>query len=250
MTIIAPILRVSRGLLNNSAPILLLRLILRRVRERPSCSNTWPRSRQSTQPPQAGQRMKCSASSLGGSPSGLPRQCSRFGEKFRHFVTAITGGEWVSVRLRRFYTGWRDNPMRDHRFGYCRRDRIRCLVGLSGCAVKGWEGGCACGVRPDLTACDYVALASRRNTGRILTERYRGFRATCNSLLAPGASQCSRVAAPFVSPVVAQASSCTMIRLRWTSSRSNWTAAAALADANTRAHARARTDIPTPRLTA
>jgi hypothetical protein len=67
-----------------------------------------------------------------------------------------------------------------HRFGYCRRDRIRCLVGLSGCAVEGWEGGCAC-VGPDLTACDYVALASRRNTGRILIERYRGFRATCNS---------------------------------------------------------------------
>lgn len=66
-----------------------------------------------------------------------------------------------------------------HRFGYCRRDRIRRLVGLYGCAVEGWEGGCACGVGSDLTACDYVALASRRNTGRILTERYRGFRATC-----------------------------------------------------------------------
>jgi hypothetical protein len=48
-----------------------------------------------------------------------------------------------------------------HRFGYCRRDRIRCLVGLSGCAAEGWEGGCACGVGPDLTACDYVALAPR-----------------------------------------------------------------------------------------
>ena len=71
--------------------------------------------------------------------------------------------------------------MRTHRFGYCRRDRIRCLVGLSGCAVEGWEGGCVCGVGSDLTACDYVAVASRRNTGRILTERYRGFRATCNS---------------------------------------------------------------------
>jgi hypothetical protein len=30
------------------------------------------------------------------------------------------------------------------------------------------KGGCACGVGSDLTACDYVALASRRNTGRIL----------------------------------------------------------------------------------
>ena len=49
---------------------------------------------------------------------------------------------------------------RDHWFGYCRRDRIRCLVGLSGCAVEGWEDGCACGVGSDLTACDYVALAS------------------------------------------------------------------------------------------
>ena len=31
----------------------------------PSCSKTWPRSRQSIQPQQAGQRMKCSASSFG-----------------------------------------------------------------------------------------------------------------------------------------------------------------------------------------
>ena len=62
-----------------------------------------------------------------------------------------------------------------HRLGYCRRDRIRRPVGLSGCVVEGWEGGCACGVGSDLTACDYVAVASRRNTGRILTERYRGF---------------------------------------------------------------------------
>ena len=38
-----------------------------------------------------------------------------------------------------------------------------------------------CGCRRSPAACDYVALASRRNTGRILTERYRGFRATCNS---------------------------------------------------------------------
>jgi hypothetical protein len=38
----------------------------------PSCSNTWPRSRQSIQPPQAGQRMKCSASSLGRAPTRLP----------------------------------------------------------------------------------------------------------------------------------------------------------------------------------
>ena len=47
-----------------------------------------------------------------------------------------------------------------HRFGYYRRDRIRRLVGLYGCAVEGWEGGCACGVGSDLTACDYVAVAS------------------------------------------------------------------------------------------
>ena len=39
----------------------------------------------------------------------------------------------------------------------------------------------AWGPGSDLTACDYVAVASRRNTGRILTERYRGFRATYNS---------------------------------------------------------------------
>ena len=75
-----------------------------------------------------------------------------------------------------------------HRFGYYRRDRIRRLVGLYGCAVEGWEGGCACGVGSDLTACDYVAVASRRNTGRILTERYRGFRATCNLPSPPNAS--------------------------------------------------------------
>ena len=55
-----------------------------------------------------------------------------------------------------------------HRLGYRRRDRIRRPVDLSGCAVEGWEGGCACGVGSDLTACDYVAVASRQNTGRIL----------------------------------------------------------------------------------
>ena len=56
-----------------------------------------------------------------------------------------------------------------HRFGYCRRDRIRRLVGLYGYAVEAWEGGCACGVGSDLTACDYVALASRKlvTTGAI-----------------------------------------------------------------------------------
>ena len=55
------------------------------------------------------------------------------------------------------------------------------------------------------------------------------------SLAHPGgrccARQCSRIGAPAVAPAVAQPSSCTMIRLRWISSRSNWTAAAALAAA-------------------
>ena len=108
------------------------------------------------------------------------RQCSRVGD-FRHFVTAITGGGWVLCEVKALSHGTKGQSNGYHRFGYCRRDRIRRLVGLYGYAVEAWEGGCACGVGPDLTACDYVALASRRNTGRILTERYRGFRATCNS---------------------------------------------------------------------
>ena len=66
---------------------------------------------------------------------------------------------------------------RYHRFDYCRRERIRRLVGLYGYAVEAREGACGCNVGSDLTASDHVAgRASRRNTGRILTERYRGFR--------------------------------------------------------------------------
>ena len=108
------------------------------------------------------------------------RQCSRVGD-FRHFVTAITGGGWVLCEVKALSHGTKGQSNGYHRFGYYRRDRIRRLVGLYGYAVEAWEGGCACGVGSDLTACDYVALASRRNTGRILTERYRGFRATYNS---------------------------------------------------------------------
>jgi hypothetical protein len=93
---------------------------------------------------------------------------------FRHFVTAITGGGWVLCEVKALSHGTKGQSNGYHQFGYYRRDRIRRLVGLYGCAVEGWEGGCACGVGPDLTACDYVAVASRRNTGRILTERYRG----------------------------------------------------------------------------
>ena len=89
---------------------------------------------------------------------------------FRHFVTAITGGGWVLCEVKALSHGTKGQSNAYHRFGYCRRDRIRCLVGFSGCAVEGCEGGCACGVGPDLTACDYVALASRRNTGRFLTD--------------------------------------------------------------------------------
>src|SRR6476620_600629 len=107
---------------------------------------------------------------------------------FRHFVTAITGGGWVLCEVKALSHGTKGQSNGYHRFDYCRRDRIRRLVGLYGYAVEAWEGGCACGVGSDLTACDYVALASRRNTGRILTERYRHFRATCNlpSPLRPG----------------------------------------------------------------
>jgi len=43
----------------------------------PSCSNTHAKSRQSIQPPQAGQRMKCSASLLGGLPTCLPKMVPR-----------------------------------------------------------------------------------------------------------------------------------------------------------------------------
>jgi hypothetical protein len=95
------------------------------------------------------------------------RQCSRVGD-FRHFVTAITGGGWVLCEVKALSHGTKGQSNGYHRFGYCRRDRIRRLVGLYGYAVEAWEGGCACGVGSDLTACDYVALASRRNTGRIL----------------------------------------------------------------------------------
>ena len=87
---------------------------------------------------------------------------------FRHFVTAITGGGWVLCEIKALSHGTKGQSNAYHRFGYCRRDRIRRLVGLYDCAVEGWEGGCACGVGSDLTACAYVALASRRNTGRIL----------------------------------------------------------------------------------
>ena len=97
------------------------------------------------------------------------RQCSRVGD-FRHFVTAITGGGWVLCEVKALSHGTKGQSNGYHRFGYYRRDRIRRLVGLYGCAVEGWEGGCLCGVGSDLTACDYVALASRRNTGRILTD--------------------------------------------------------------------------------
>ena len=130
--------------------------------------------------------------------------CSRVGD-FRHFVTPITGGGWVLCEVKALSHGTKGQSNGYHRFGYYRRDRIRRLVGLYGCAVEGWEGGCACGVGPDLTACDYVAVASRRNTGRILTERYRGFRATCNSpraarfangavmaITSPGTPSCQR----------------------------------------------------------
>ena len=43
----------------------------------PLCSNTWPRSRQSIQPRQAGQRMKCSASLLVELPRRFPRYLPR-----------------------------------------------------------------------------------------------------------------------------------------------------------------------------
>ena len=43
----------------------------------------------------------------------------------------------------------------------------------------GWAGSAGC-VRQSRWVLNW-AVASRRNTGRILTERYRGFRATCNS---------------------------------------------------------------------
>ena len=97
------------------------------------------------------------------------RQCSRVGD-FRHFVTAITGGGWVLCEVKALSHGTKGQSNGYHRFGYYCRDRIRRLVGLYGCAVEGWEGGCLCGVGSDLTACNYVALASRRNTGRILTD--------------------------------------------------------------------------------
>ena len=115
---------------------------------------------------------------------------------FRHFVTAITGGGWVLCEVKALSHGTKGQSNAYHRFGYCRRDRIRRLVGLYGCAVEAWEGGCACGVGSDLTACDYVALASRRNTGRILTERYRHFRATCKFAL----PRCSRLASRRAKP--------------------------------------------------
>jgi len=89
---------------------------------------------------------------------------------FRHFVTAITGGGWVLCEVKALSHGTKGQSNGYHRFDYCRRDRIRRLVGLYGYAVEAWEGGCACGVGSDLTACDYVAVASRRNTGRILTD--------------------------------------------------------------------------------
>src|SRR4029079_8252603 len=87
------------------------------------------------------------------------RQCSRV-DDFRHFVTAITGGGWVLCEVKARSHGTKGQSNGYHRFGYYRRDRIRRLVGLYGCAVEGWEGGCACGVGSDLTACGYVALAS------------------------------------------------------------------------------------------
>jgi hypothetical protein len=74
--------------------------------------------------------------------------------RFRHFVTAITGGGWVLCEVKTLSHGMEGKSNAYHRFGYCRRDRIRRLVGLYGCAVEGWEGGCACGVGSDLIACD------------------------------------------------------------------------------------------------
>ena len=93
---------------------------------------------------------------------------ARGSARFRHFVTAITGGGWVLCEVKALSHGTKGQSNGYHRFDYCRRDRIRRLVGLYGYAVEAWEGGCACGVGSDLTACDYVAVASRWNTGRIL----------------------------------------------------------------------------------
>ena len=60
----------------------------------PSCSNTHARSRQSIHPPQAGQRMKCSASLAGGSPRRLPMYLPRGMSviQFRCSLAGRTGG--------------------------------------------------------------------------------------------------------------------------------------------------------------
>src|SRR6478672_10675189 len=55
---------------------------------------------------------------------------------FRHFVTAITGGGWVLCEVKALSHGTKGQSNGYHRFDYCRRDRIRRLVGLYGCAVE------------------------------------------------------------------------------------------------------------------
>jgi hypothetical protein len=60
-----------------------------------------------------------------------------------------------------------------------------------------------------------------------LSAKYLRFAANEAVRSARPASLRSRVGAPFAATRVAQASSSSMIRSRWISSRSNWTAAAA-----------------------
>ena len=86
----------------------------------PECSNTWPRSRQSIQPPQAGHRMKCWASSLGRAPTRLPMYFPR--------GTLVTGGRPLSERATRWPASSRSPGLRGgpgHRPGIVSKCRSR-----------------------------------------------------------------------------------------------------------------------------
>jgi hypothetical protein len=87
-------------------------------------------------------------------------------------------------------TGWGNfRPLSgataDGRWELCERGSGACggpiRPGKAGNFLRGIIGLAGLRMRARISACVIWAGASRRNTGRILTERYRGFRATCNS---------------------------------------------------------------------
>ena len=123
------------------------------------------------------------ALNVGLAPRGL-RSGARFAlarargsARLRHLVTAVTGRGRVLCEVEVFPRDEGRPTMRKIEIAVwlllSPRPRWACGRPLYGRAVEGWEGGGNCGVGSDRTACDYGEAqpgASRRSTGRILTE--------------------------------------------------------------------------------